>query len=187
VLAALNTFAEIWPGNAGCGRATIEFDRDGYRLVNRHGHDRTEHYPELAFLKKYPPGIILDGEVVVLVAGKPDFSKLLALEQTQAPLKVRMLTHSLPATYVAFDLLYAGYEPLLDQSLQRRRAKLRKLLGDRGRPGMVLSEGVVGGGRAFFEKVCREELEGVVAKRLDSRYLTGRRTSAWIKIKPGRA
>jgi ATP-dependent DNA ligase len=166
-----------WDGT----RMLAYVDRAGYRLVNRHGHDRTEQYPEFAFLKQCPPGIILDGEVVVLVAGKPDFSKLLAREQTRTLLKIRMLTQALPATYVAFDLLYTGYEPLLDQPLQRRRAKLRKLLEDRGTARMVLSEGVVGEGRAFFEEICREGLEGVVAKRLDSRYLTGRRTSAWIK------
>ena len=70
------------------------------------------------------------------------------------------------------------------------------LLGDalqgQGRPGprsaslrqltIVFSEGIVGSGRAFFEAVCREDLEGVVAKRLDGRYGPGRR--AWIKIKP---
>jgi ATP-dependent DNA ligase len=48
--------------------------------------------------------------------------------------------------------------------------------------GFVFSEGIVGSGRVFFEAVCREGLEGVVAKRLDSRYRPGRR--AWIKIKP---
>ena len=49
-------------------------------------------------------------------------------------------------------------------------------------PRLVFSEGIVGPGRAFFEAVCREGLEGIVAKRLDSRYRPGRRD--WIKIKP---
>ena len=120
------------------------------------------------------------------MAGKPDFGKLLAREQTRASLKVRMLARTLPATFVAFDLLYAGYESLLDHPLQRRRAQLRQLLENRGQAGMVLSEGVVGEGRAFFERVCREGLEGVVAKRLDSCYLPGKRGRAWTKIKPAR-
>jgi bifunctional non-homologous end joining protein LigD len=171
-----------WDGT----RMLAYVDRNGYRLVNLHGHDRTEQYPEFTFLKHYPPGVILDGEVVVLVAGKPDFGKLLVREQTRASLKIRMLAHALPATYVAFDLLYARYESLMDQPLQRRRARLRQLLENRGQVGMVLSEGVVGEGRAFFERVCQERLEGVVAKRLDSCYRPGQRGRAWTKIKPAR-
>ena len=61
--------------------------------------------------------------MVVLVNGKPDFGKLLAREQASASLKIRMLARALPATYVAFDLLYARYEPLLDQSFEKRRAR----------------------------------------------------------------
>ena len=160
-------------------------DRHGYRLVNRHGHERTGQYPELELLRKFPPGTILDGEMVVLVNGKPDFGKLLSREQTCASLKIRMLARALPATYVAFDLLYARYEPLLDQPLEKRRARLRKLLEGQALSSVVLSEGVVGQGRAFFEQVCRYGLEGVVAKRLESRYLPGKRAGDWIKIKPG--
>jgi ATP-dependent DNA ligase len=48
----------------------------------------------------------------------------------------------------------------------------------------VFSAGIVGEGRAFFEKVCLEGLDGVVAKRRGSRYRPGKRTDAWIKIKP---
>jgi ATP-dependent DNA ligase len=170
-----------WDGT----RMLAYIEEDGYRLVNRHGRDRTEQYPELGFLRHFPAGTILDGEMVVLVDGKPHFGKLLSREQTRASLKIRMLARSLPATYVAFDLLYARYEPLLDQPLQKRQARLRKLLEDQGPSRVVLSEGVAGQGRAFFEEVCRHGLEGVVAKNLESRYLAGKRSGDWIKIKPG--
>ena len=49
---------------------------------------------------------------------------------------------------------------------------------------MVFSQGVVGAGRAFYQQVLARQLEGVVAKRLDSLYRPGRRDGAWIKIKP---
>ena len=49
---------------------------------------------------------------------------------------------------------------------------------------LIAPGGVVGAGRLFYEHVVGEQLEGVVAKRLASRYQPGRRTSAWIKIKP---
>jgi ATP-dependent DNA ligase len=172
-----------WDGT----RMLAYIDRDGYRLVNRHGRDRTEPYPELGFLRQFPAGTILDGEMVVLENGKPHFGQLLAREQTRASLKVRMLARYLPATYVVFDLLYVSYKSLLDQPLEKRRAKLRRLLDDRRPARIVLSEGIVGQGRAFFEHVSHEGLEGVVAKKLDSRYLPGQRAGTWIKIKPGQA
>jgi ATP-dependent DNA ligase len=49
---------------------------------------------------------------------------------------------------------------------------------------LVFSQGVVGPGKAFFAEICRQGLEGMMAKRLVSRYRPGRRTGAWIKIKP---
>jgi len=161
-------------------------DASGYRLVNRHRADRTAQYPELACLAQLPTGTILDGELVVLRQGRPDFKLLLSRDQTCQPLKIRLLTQSLPATYVAFDLLYHGYRPLLDQPLRQRRAQLRNVVAALGQPPVVFSEGIVGTGREFFRQVCALGLEGVVAKQLDSRYRPGKRTKAWIKIKPPR-
>ena len=169
-----------WDGT----RVLAAIDRGGYWLINRHGRERTEQYPEFAFLREFPAGTLLDGEMIVLEGGKPAFGKLLTREQTQDPLKIRMLARSLPAVYVVFDLLYADYEPLFEQPLERRRERLQKLVEDHEGSAIVFSAGVVGQGRAFFEKACREGLEGVVAKRRGSRYRPGKRTDAWIKIKP---
>ncbi len=157
---------------------------NGYRLVNRHRAERTVQYPELACLAELPPGLILDGEVVVFHEGRPDFGRLLSRDQAGSPLRIRLSARSMPATYVVFDLLYEGYESLLDRPLVERRERLRQLLEDLGRPQVVFSEGILGAGQALFEEVCRQGLEGVVAKRLASRYRPGKRTTAWQKIKP---
>jgi len=66
--------------------------------------------------------------------------------------------------------------------LLARRQRLEKVVRVYANSGFVFSEGIVGSGRVFFDAVCREGLEGVVAKRLEGRYRPGRR--AWIKIKP---
>ena len=158
--------------------------RDGLRLVNRHRAERTAQYPELAGLAELPAGTILDGELVVFAEGRPDFSRLLSRDQTCDPFKIRLSSRRLPATYVVFDLLYEGYRPLLDQPLSERRQRLCQLVEDFGRPQVAFSDGVVGAGRALFAEVCRLGLEGLVAKRLASHYQPGRRTKAWIKIKP---
>ncbi len=159
-------------------------EQDGCRLVNRHQGERTGQYPELSCLAELPAGTILDGELVVFTEGRPDFSRLLSRDQTCDPFKIRLSSRRLPATYVVFDLLYEGYRPLLDRPLVERRRRLRQLVLDLDRPQVVFSEGIVGPGRVLFEEVCRQGLEGLVAKRLTSRYRPGKRTTAWLKIKP---
>lgn len=166
------------------GTRTLAFIEDGgYRLVNRRRIDMTERYPEFAFLAKLPEGTVLDGEVVVLQGGKPDFPLLESREQARSPLKIRTKALATPATFIVFDLLYAGFEPILKRPLVERRRELEDLVRKANNPLLVFSDAVVGQGKAFFEHACRENLEGVVAKRMTSPYLPGKRTDAWCKIK----
>jgi bifunctional non-homologous end joining protein LigD len=171
-------FEVKWDGT----RVLAFVDGCGYRLVNRHRADVTNRYPELGFLNDLPTGIVLDGEVVVLRQGKPDFGLLLSRNQTRASLKIQSLARTFPATYIVFDLIYHRFESLLALPLWARRQRLELVVRACANPRLVFSEGIIGEGRAFFEAVCAEGLEGVVAKRLDGRYRPGRR--AWIKIKP---
>jgi ATP-dependent DNA ligase len=171
-------FEVKWDGT----RVLAFVDSHGYRLVNRHRADVTDRYPELGFLNDLPVGTVLDGEVVVLRQGKPDFRLLLTRNQARASLKIRSLARTYPATYIVFDLLYHRFESLLALPLWVRRQRLDRVVQACANSRLVFSEGIVGSGRAFFEAVCRHGLEGVVAKHLDGRYRPGRR--AWIKIKP---
>jgi DNA ligase D-like protein (predicted ligase) len=166
------------------GTRTLAFvERQRWRLVNRRRIDMTDRYPEFEFLKTLPPGTVLDGEMVVLADGKPDFGLLQRREHSRSPLKVAALARTLPATLIAFDLLYDAYTPLLGEPLSTRRERLMALVKRCAAPRLVLSDGVQGHGKAFFEETYRQGLEGVVAKRLSSPYLPGKRTDAWIKIK----
>jgi ATP-dependent DNA ligase len=176
-------FEVKWDGT----RVLAFIDQCDFRLINRHRVDVTDRYPELGFWGALPPGTVLDGEVVVLQNGKPSFGLLLSRNQTRAPFKIQSLARTLPVTYLVFDLLYDRFEPLLALPLGTRRERLEKLMRRYAHPRLVFSQGVVGPGKAFFEEVCRLGLEGVMAKRLTSRYRPGRRTDAWIKIKPREA
>jgi ATP-dependent DNA ligase len=169
-----------WDGT----RALALVEQGGCRLVNRHRADVTDRYPDLGFLGTLPAGTVLDGEVVVLQNGKPSFGLLLSRNQVRAPLKIQLLARILPVTYVVFDLLYERYESLLAQPLGTRRKRLEKLIQGCTHTRLVFSQGVVGPGKAFFAEICRQGLEGMMAKRLVSRYRPGRRSDAWIKIKP---
>ncbi len=76
---------------------------------------------------------------------------------------------------------------LLGQPLQARRALLQELLAHLKQPRLQFSDGIVGPGQVFFEQAVRQGQEGVMAKHLASRYLPGKRSSCWLKIKPAAA
>ena len=168
-----------WDGT----RALLFADHSGRRLRNRREAVLDERYPELESWGALPPGTVLDGELVVLRDGAPDFSALLAREQIRSPDRARRAARANPATFVAFDLLYEQFEPLFARPLIERRERLAALLTPRELPSLIFSDGVVGTGCAYFEQAVAQGLEGVVAKRLDSRYQPGMRSESWLKIK----
>src|SRR5205823_4405996 len=149
--------------------------------------DYQERYPELAGLNRLPGGTVVDGEVVLLPEGLPDLDALLARHQLRCPGRIRRHSRVQPVSYVVFDALYADGRPLLGQPLPARRQVARDLVRKLQDPRVAFSEGLVGSGRAFFDEAVRLGQEGVMAKHLSSRYLPGRRSSAWKKIKPVRA
>jgi bifunctional non-homologous end joining protein LigD len=120
---------------------------------------------------------IVDGEVIALDArGEPDFALL------QARIKGRdRLSEPNPFLYEVFDLLHLDGRSLLDAPLEERRRLLSAAL--RPDPRVRLSEHVEGTGLSFFEAARARGLEGIMAKDRRSRYLPGKRSDAWQKIK----
>ncbi len=167
-------------------RALAYVDGDQTRLVNRHRRECLALYPELARLADLPAGTLLDGELVVLRDDRPSFPSVMSRQQARGAATITRLASELPASYVVFDLLSLDFEDLTQLPLRERRARLEALLGDFENDRVVLSSGVVGAGRSFFEQAAARELEGMVAKRLDSRYLAGKRSDAWTKVKTTR-
>jgi len=154
-------------------RALVSYDRAGLRIVDRNGGDLLPAIPELRILR-LPLGTLLDGEIIVCDSrGRPSYDLLVgrlgpkASNRGKGPL------------FVAFDLLYDEGKPLLGLPLERRR---ERLLG-RGLPqkGLVVPEHLENDGEPFLEVVAEYELEGVVAKRRDGRYVPGTRSADWLK------
>lgn len=165
-------------------RAVTYVDDRGVRMHGRRRRDLRTRYPELDFLAELPEGTVVDGELVVLRDdGKPDFRAVLSRENASAS-GVAAAARRHPVVYVLFDLLYDRGESLLDRQFHDRRERLQGLVAELKRPRLLAAEGVVGSGLAMFEAAKEQELEGIVAKRLDSPYLPGQRTDAWTKIKP---
>jgi bifunctional non-homologous end joining protein LigD len=177
----LATLAEEVPRGVGW---TFEVKWDGYRaiarlaggdvtLTSRKGNDLTTRFSgvarELSKAVK-TPDCVLDGEVCALdESGRSSFS---AMQQGEP---------GTPIVYYAFDVLEIDGEPVADLPLVERRKRLEGLLDRRNRT-VRLSE-TFDDGKALLEAAKQQHLEGIMAKRLDSRYLPGKRTRDWLKIK----
>lgn len=154
------------------------------RMHGRRRRDLATRYPDLAFLAELPDGTVLDGELVVLRDdGRPDFRAILSRENASAA-RAPSASRKHPAVYVAFDLLYERGRSLLAEPLRLRRERLQALVAEVAQPRLMLSDGVVGAGLQLFDAAREQELEGIVAKRLDAPYQPGERGDAWQKIKP---
>ncbi len=162
-------------------RALAFFGEGLARLQGRKLTDSSDRYPEiLTALSALPGEGILDGEIVVLdEGGRPDFQRVLVRELTRIA-GVKSRAH--PVVYIAFDLLHRNGESLLDRPLAERRRLLSELLAHPPSP-IVESSYAIGRGTALFEEARERGLEGIFAKKLDSRYLPGERTRDWLKVK----
>ncbi len=119
---------------------------------------------------------------MVLHQGRPEFRRLQQREQAADPAKIRLLAQRLPATYVAFDILFLNDEKRLALPLIERKVLLREILAES--PFLVESRYIREKGIAFFREAVDHGLEGIMAKNLSSPYLIGKRSRFWLKIKP---
>lgn len=153
------------------------------RLFNRRLHERTAQYPELVEgLAGLTGGTALDGEIVAPgEGGRPDFPRVLQRDLTRSPSKIKALAGGVPVRYMVFDVLWLAGEPVYPLPLTRR-LELLEGIGFRS-PLIHVVESLPGTGRALFDAVKAEGMEGVVAKKADSPYRIGAKTDLWQKIK----
>ena len=150
---------------------------------SRNDRDVSVSYPELQDVAASLAGlsVILDGELVAADAsGRPDFGVLQQRMHVVDPAAVRRLARTVPVTFLAFDVLWCEGRSLLEETYDVRREALLAL--EPTHPWDV-PPAFAGDAGAALEASRAAGLEGVVAKRRDSRYEPGRRTSAWLKVK----
>ncbi len=167
-------------------RCLLRRERGRIRLQGRSGRDETLRYPELQSTATglAAPSVLLDGEVVALdEQGRPSFAKIQRRIQLK-PKEAALAVESTPVVFMAFDLLFAKGHDLRRLPLRTRKQALRQLLSDG--PQLRYADEVWEQGEALFQEVSRRQLEGVMAKRADSVYATGKRSRDWLKIKARR-
>jgi bifunctional non-homologous end joining protein LigD len=159
----------------------IQARKDGDRvtLYSRSGLDWTARFPAIAeALNKLPAKkALIDGEAAfVLESGLTDFKSLQEHIDTDHP----------AIRYYAFDLLELDGKSLMKEPLLERKEALQKLFSKKNLPDrLVYSDHIEGQGEAFFGQACRTELEGIISKRANAPYKSGR-SKTWLKVKCGR-
>lgn len=156
-------------------RCLLSADDGDVSLQSRNGNDLTGRYPELAGLK-IAGNCVLDGEIVALDEdGYPSFELLQRRMNLGRP---GPLSHAVPVSYVVFDALHDG-ESLVQRSLLERSERLSNM--QLPAP-VVVGDHFVGDSAPVWDFVTKNNLEGIVAKRVTSRYQPGVRSPDWRKI-----
>jgi bifunctional non-homologous end joining protein LigD len=167
------------------GYRMLAFVRRGsVRLLSRRGLDSSQRYlPLTEDLGRQPAGeMVLDGEIVALdEKGRPCFQCLQQYLKKGQEAQISHHPAPLVPIYYVFDILYLDGFDLIDADYGRRRNLLISVL----KPGenVRLVESFEGDSRAVFKAAIAAGLEGIVAKRTDSKYMPGHRSPDWLKIK----
>ncbi len=152
-------------------------------LQSRNRNNFSGKFPELNGLHKMVKcrPVIVDGEIIIMDDGTPSFYELQKRGWSREPSAIARAASSKPATYVVFDILYAGNDKLMNLPLTDRQSLLRQFIETDER--MFISEGIYEQGIEFYRACIERDLEGVVAKKLDSPYVPGKRSPSWKKFK----
>jgi bifunctional non-homologous end joining protein LigD len=167
-----------------CEQWIYEVKFDGYRALllkdgghlqirSRNDNNLTATYPAIAAAasRLKADTALLDGEIVALDSrGRPSFQAL----------QPRSAHRNYAIVFYAFDLLHLNGETLTRLPLEERRKRLPDLVKGSG---ILLSEPLRGTPEQVIQAVSQLGLEGIVAKRKDSRYDAGQRSGAWVKLK----
>jgi len=163
-------------------RLILSLEGGEVRLFTRHNNDVTRQYPELHDVPiEDNSDVVLDGEVACIdpESGSIDFELIMERFATRKPMAIQQAMIRQPVHFYVFDILrYRGRDlrslPLLER---------KKILAEVVRPSPYCSVvmSVEGNGTALFEVIKQRGMEGIVAKRMTSRYV-GRRSANWLKI-----
>lgn len=162
-------------------RCIAYLDQDT-ELRNKRNDRLLPKVPELNNLHQFAKDrCILDGELVILRNGVPDFFELQKRTLMTNKFKLMISGEYYPACFVAYDILYLKDRALLELPLLERKHLLSDTIKED--PQLAVSRYVPEKGIELFHLAKQQELEGVIAKKANSRYYLDKRTKEWIKFK----
>ncbi len=164
-------------------RVMIALDEGALTIRSRSQRDITHLFPELLIPEKVfrATSALFDGEIVCLDSeGKPHFKNVISrMHQTHAG-SIERSSKTNPVHCYLFDCLYLDGRPIVSEPLSRRREWLQDAI--KKETPFRVSE-IIEDGHALFQAAKSMGLEGIMAKRSHSKYLPGKRTDNWIKVK----
>jgi len=169
----------------------FEIKWDGFRAIAYVNHELSLRsrkqkelkytFPELRELVNLSHDVVLDGEIVAMKEGKPDFQALLERSQAASPIEIELHAKHSPIVYVVFDILEKDGVSLVDLPLIERKRILKDSLNEGNY--VLFSDYVENNGEAYYTAALEKGLEGVMAKKKCSRYEQGIKSGNWLKIK----
>ena len=163
-------------------RCLAYLDKEGTELRNKRNIKMLVKVPELSNIhKQVKQRCILDGELIVIKDGKPDFYEIQRRSLMSNSFKIKLASTKLPASFTAFDILYYKDHLVTDLPLMERKKLLEKVVKENER--IAVSRYIEERGIELYQLAKQNELEGIVAKSKNSKYYFAKRTKDWIKIK----
>jgi DNA ligase D-like protein (predicted ligase)/DNA ligase D-like protein (predicted 3'-phosphoesterase) len=168
-----------------------EIKWDGFRAIayvnkelslrSRNRKELKSNFPEIEELKQLSQNVVLDGEIVIVKEGKPDFQALLERGKASSLIDVDVQSRRSPAVYIVFDILEKDGKSLVSLPLTERKAILKQSVKEGQH--VLLSDFVEEEGEAYYTAALEKGLEGIMAKKKGSIYEQGIRSGNWLKIK----
>jgi len=170
----------IYEFKADGGRVLAYIKQGRVKILTRQGNIVGSKFPEITAKLSKLPDCVLDGEIVVFNDGKTDFKLYQKRVMLENPFKIKLLSKSIPATFIVFDIIQLGDVDLKYYTLMERKSTLAKVIGN-GLNDCIKPIIYYKSPHFLLEK--RHLIEGIVAKRKDSIYEAGKRSGAWIKYR----
>ena len=141
------------------------------------------HFPELLNIHQAVKGrCILDGEIFIMRDGRPNFAEVQKRSLTTDIHKIKLLATKRPATFIAYDILYYRGKSIIDLPLIERKRKLETVVKQESAQ-FSYCRYIKEHGTQLFELTKEKDLEGIIAKHVNSKYYFDKRTKDWLKIK----
>lgn len=163
-------------------RCIAYFDETSTDLRNKRNDMLLHRFPELSNINAFVKGkCILDGELIVIKNGVPDFFEVQRRSLMSDQFKIQLASKQYPASFVAYDILYLNNKQITDLPLIERKKILEEVVNENVQ--LAVSRFVPEHGVELFNLAKKQKLEGVIAKVKDSKYYFDKRTKDWIKFK----
>lgn len=166
-------------------RGIVYINNAGVKVFTKKGNERTANYPEFQYLyqKLGAHKIVLDGEIIVPDhEGKPSFYNSLIRERVRNLKALPGYINNYPAKYMVFDILYYKDKLITNLKLNERKSILTETISPIMNDFLVLSR-TFSNGQELFAKMKENNMEGIVSKNINSRYIGGKKHEAWFKTK----